>query len=316
MPENIQPPINVNRIHPFSTSAIDAAPFLGQYCMHMNLPRSWIRIADAALAGCCLVAALVLSPDAAGRGLLLLHALTWAALAWKLGLCQALVQILILVALRLPQTAALPPLALLASACGGCAWLLAFWKESRLFALAASLLWALPALLLPSLWPLTLAAYPRLGRLQGESAGLARWPGLLLLAIALGIAVAFNRLPAEFALFTDADAYDAWVTALAALFQREALWLVIPIAGVFEIAQKQPTDLRITWRNLPAAAVIVSALFFPPAAGIAVFYTLALPLCAIMLTRWLLALPDLYARGIVAAALLASALPLLLKGSI
>jgi hypothetical protein len=280
----------------------------------MNKLRFWIQIADWSAAGLCLLAALVFAPDGLTRIWVLANGLVWAGLSWKLGLSFTLTQFLLLIALRLPQTAEMSAAARAVPVLGGLAWGLAFWKESRWVAIVSGLLWTSLALLQPGLWPLVLAGYPRLGRTQGDFAALSRNPGILLLLIALAAAVFTGQLPVEFRLPRDPENYSAWLDALARLFTRESLWIVVPLVGVFEVAQSQPSDLRVTWRNLTVFGMLASALFFAPNAALALFYWTALPLSAILLTRWTLALPGWPPRVILWVALVAFAGPVLQGG--
>lgn len=268
-------------------------------------------------AGCVvLLIAAVLEPGLARMGLTLLYGLIWLALACKTGLSPLLVSALTLLAVRLPPTADLPMSARWAACLGLGAWTLTVWSKHRLSAVSAGLLWGGAAVCLPALWPLALLGFPRLGKVYGDGAKWARTPGILLLAAGL-LALSFRyAVPDAFTRVVNAEHYADWLASFEGLFTRERLWLMLPLAGGFEVAQGQPEDLRLTWRNLVVPGFLLSLLWMSPATAPGLLYWVAPPLCSIMLTRWTYALPGWPPRVAMWLGLAMFAWPILAGGAV
>ncbi len=283
---------------------------------YVKLPSSFWPMADRVVAGLLLAAMAFWAPNGILRTLFLVQGGLWLGLSKLLGLSLALPSFLLLLALRMPLPDGMGVEARLCviPLLGTASWALAFWRVRRWSALLSGLLWSLIAVLMPALAPLVLSGYPRLGRTQGDHAGLSRWPGLMLLAAALGSAAFLGKLPSEWARVATPEHYASWGQALAALFLTPHVWEVIPVAGVFEIAQTQPGDIRTTWRNLLAMGMLACIPFLSPHEGLPLFYLAALPLSAVLLTRWTLALPGWPSRAGLWAGLLLYSLPFLRGG--
>jgi hypothetical protein len=242
------------------------------------------------LAAVLLVVTVMASPGLAYAGGALLLGLAWLALAWTSGLCPLVVAGLLFFTSRWEIVQVLPATAWIASAFGVSAWAVSNWKIDKTTGFISGLLWTLPTLLVPGLLPLTLSGYPRLSRMHAEHSKVTRWPGILLLLAALVGVLFMDTFPEAFLRIRSAEAYAQWGQALLLLASGMVLWTALPLVGVFEVAQKQPDDLRMTWRNLPMFGMLASACFLTPEVGLGLFFLNAIPLSSILLVRWTFAL--------------------------
>lgn len=255
------------------------------------ISKSHLNLIQGGVAVVLLLVASVTEPGLGRMGLTFLYGLIWLALARRTGLSPVLVSGLVLLAVRLPLTDGLPLVALLAVVLGVGAWTLSLWVADRRTAVASSLLWGGAGICLPGLWPLILCGFPRLGKLHGDHGTWAKTPGMLLWLTGVASLAALHGMPEAFLRPTEQEHYIVLLERIDALFTAERLWVVLPLVGGFEVAQKQPEDLRFTWRNLPVAGAFASFLFLAPSMVLEVMYVVLVPLAAIMLTRWTLALP-------------------------
>lgn len=256
----------------------------------------------------------LLSADLPLIGLSLWFGGLWIALAWKLGLSPLLTAVLVLLSLRLPGLRPFPLPWLLAVNLGLSAWTLAVWWPGKWRSPVAALLWVAVFGIVPELMFLVLAGIPRMGKMQGEQAPWYFWSMLILFVGAFALHFFQGAFDGSLVRMSDVQTYLALQEAFLHLFSRQALWIIIPLVGLFEIAQKQPDDLRISWRNLALAGAVFSLIWVPIELAVPLLYLLCLPLSALMLTRWCLALPDRYARSAYGLLMLALLLPFLKGG--
>ena len=252
--------------------------------------------------------------EAAGWGVL---CLAWLALAWTHGLSPLLVVGLTGLARSMPGVGELALRFYLASAAGVAAWAVSSLGLHKGWgAPAASILWGGAGGLAPGILPLCLSGFPRLCHIHSERSGRARWPGMVVLVGAWAAWIWFSGTPEALFRIREAAHYQGWAEEMAALFTSLTLWTALPLAGVFEFAQKQPDDIRTTWRNLPVFGMLACVCFLDAETGIGLFYLNALPLTALMLTRWTLALRSWIPRGLLWAGLAAHAWGLLSGGAV
>lgn len=267
------------------------------------------------IAGLWVLGMALLSGDPVRMGLLTLAGGLWLVVAWKARLSLLLMSFLLFLVARNPMGQPLPYLWVLAIVAGLGTWVCSMWSRHLLSAAASSVMWGGMAVLAPPLWLLGLSGLPRLARLHAEHPRWAVWPGLLLTGVGVGLRIAQGTFTSMVNQLAEADTYLRIRDAAVELSQREQLWLILPIVGVFELAQRQTDDHRFNWRNVIMAGGMASLLLVPAEVVIPLVYAVALPLSAFMLTRWLLALPDWPSRVLVSAGLLAHAYPLMLGGS-
>lgn len=276
--------------------------------------RQWLEYAVAGPGG---LAWLALSGNLSQAPAWLALGAAWLALAWTHGLSPLLVVVLTGLAREMPGVAGLPVNLIWASALGVAAWSVSAAGHNRAWGAAgAGMLWGGAGGWIPGILPLCLAGFPRLGRIHSGCPGWVRWPGLGVLAGGWAAWIWFSGVPEAAFRVREAAHYRAWAAEAAALFGSLTLWTVLPLAGVFEFAQKQPEDLRTTWRNLPVLGMGACVLFLDAETGVGLFYLNAMPLTALMLTRWSLALRSWIPRGLLWAGLAAQAWGLLAGGSV
>jgi len=258
------------------------------------LPVVWLGRLDVIGAALFALSLIPLGTDAFFPVLALL---AWCVLAKVSGFSMTLVSSLLVVSVvPLHDKLALPLPFYGIMALGVLPWALGEKRSDRAAAFVSGIMWTSVALAIPGLLPLVCLGYPRLSRMYPLYAGWTRWPGVLLLGSALVWILISGEVPAAFGRAGDPDHYLEWGRAWATFFTNLTLWTVIPFVGVFEIAQRQPEDLRMTWRHLPILGCLLSICMLDPSVGLAFFLAVALPLSAIMLTRWGFALHSLWMR--------------------
>jgi len=262
----------------------------------------WLDIAGA---GLCALLLLPLGTDALFP---LVAMAAWCVWAKVSGISMALVSALVVFSLSLHEAQDLPKAFYGISALGVLPWALGERRSDRAGALVSGLMWTSMALAVPGLLPLVLFGYPRLGKLYPLYKGWTHWPGVLVLGGALVWLLISGEVPEEFSYIGDPDHYQNWASALAHVFQTVTLWSVIPLVGVFEIAQRQAEDLRMTWRSLPVFGMLGCICFLEPEFGIPYFFAVAVPLSSILLMRWGFALHSIWLRRLYWALVIGSAI--------
>jgi hypothetical protein len=268
-----------------------------------------LKLIDLAAGAVLLLVAVLLSGDAGRMVVVLLFGGLWLGLAWKMRLSTLLVAFLLLMAVRAPVTEGLPVQWILAVAYGLAACVCSVCSRHRLSAGAAGGLWGGMCVLAPPLWVVTLLGLPRFARIYGEHSKWVVWPGLLFTALGVGLQVVRGTFLAGLNQLAEADLYVQFRDTWLELSLREQLWLILPVVGLFELAQRQMDDPLFNGRSLAVAGGVLALLLIPVGLGIPLCYWVALPVSAFMLTRWVLALPDWPCRAVLAAALLLSAWP-------
>lgn len=240
----------------------------------------------------------------------------WLLLAWKLGLSPLLMGGLVFLSLRLPGLRTLPWQWMLAMNLGVSAWSLVICWPGKWRAILSALLWVGMFWAAPPLLLLMLAGLPRMGKMQGDDTNWFFPPALLSGFAVFGWLFFQGVFSGMLVRMTDADTYLGLRDGFMHLLSYESLWMLIPLVGLFEVAQKQAEDLRISWRNLVLFGAVLSLIWVPVALGIPLIFLLGLPLSAVMLTRWGLALPDRYARAVYGLSLFLLVLPFFKGGLI
>lgn len=240
----------------------------------------------------------LLPADPLRFGLGLWFGALWLGLAWRLGLSTLLVGGLVFLGLRMPGLRTLGLSWMLAVNMGLSAWTLTIWWPGKWRSLLAALLWVGMFLVVPSLLLLMLAGLPRMGKMQQPDANWFFPPALFAGTAAFAWCFYQGAFDGFLIRASDADTYLAIRDAYLTLLGAGSLWILIPLVGLFEISQKQAEDLRISWRNLVLFGALISLIWLPVATGVQLVYLLGLPLSAVMLSRWCLALPDIYSRAV------------------
>lgn len=277
----------------------------------MKLSDVQFKQLELPLAGIWLLGIALMSGDPVRMGLTALTGALWLAIAWKARLSLVLVVFLFFLTLHGPLGDPLPLQWTLALVAGLGTWACSIWSRHLLSAAVSSLMWGAMTLLAPPLWLLSVCGLPRLAKLHGEHPKWAVWPGLLLTGVGVGMKVAKGTFVSMVNQLAEADTYLRIRDIGMELSLQEQLWLILPIVGLFELSQRQTDDHRYNWRNVSLAGGLVSLLLVPGAVVIPLVYAVALPVCAFMLTRWILALPDWPTRILVSVGLLAHAYPLI-----
>jgi hypothetical protein len=282
----------------------------------VKISKQQILMIQLIAGGLLILVGSLLSADLIRFGLGLWFGGMWLALAWKLGLSPLLMGALVFLGLRLPGLSTLPSQWMLARNLGVSAWTLVIWWPGKWRAILSAFLWVGMFWVAPPLLLLMLAGLPRMGKMQGED---TNWffPPALLSALAVFTWLYFQGAFTGMLLrMSDVDTYLGLRDGFMHLLSYESLWMLIPLVGLFEVAQKQADDLRISWRNLVLFGAVLSLIWVPVETGIPLIFLLGLPLSSIMLTRWGLAFPDRYARGVVGLLLFILVLPFLKGGLI
>ncbi len=253
---------------------------------------AWLDPAGALISACALL------PLGAGALFPFVAMCSWCVLARVSEISMSLVSALVLLSLSLHGSMEVPLTFYGTCALGVLPWALGEKRSDRGAALICGILWTLVAIAVPGLLPLVLLGYPRLGKLFPLYSGWTRWPGALLLGGALVWLLIRGEVPQAFLNVGDPEHYVAWGNTLVQFFLSLTLWAVIPFVGVFEIAQRQPEDLRMTWRNLPILGIIFSIATLEPEVGMSSFLVVTLPLSSILLTRWAFALHSVWLRRV------------------
>jgi hypothetical protein len=266
------------------------------------------------IAGLGVLGTALLAGDPVRMGLVVLMGALWMAIAWKARLSLVLVAFLLFLAVRNPLGETLPLLWMLAMVAGLGTWTCSMWSRHALSAGVSSLLWGVITILAPPLWLLSLCGLPRLANLHSEHPKWAVWPGLLLTGVGVGLRVAQGTFTSMVNQLAEADTYSRIRDIGVELSLREQLWLILPVVGLFDLAQRQTDDHRFNWRNVSMVGGVVSLLLVPGEVVVPLVYAVALPVSAFMLTRWFLALPDWPSRILVSAGLFIHAYPLMAGG--
>ncbi|MEX2607732.1 MAG: hypothetical protein WD708_10335 [Kiritimatiellia bacterium] len=280
----------------------------------MNVSNLPYRQLELPVAGLWVLGTALMAGGPVRIGLVALMGALWLAVAWKARLSLVLVAFLLFLSVRSPMGDPLPLLWMLALTAGLGAWTCSVWSRHLLSAVASGLMWGGMTLLAPPLWLLSLCGLPRLSNLHGEHPGWAVWPGLLLTGAGVGVSMARGDFLVRLNQLAEAEPYLRMRDIGVELSLQEQLWLILPIVGLFELAQRQTDDHRFNWRNLIIAGGGISLLLVPGGVAVPLLYAVALPVSAFMLTRWYLALPDWPSRILVSVGLLSLAYPLMTGG--
>jgi hypothetical protein len=273
-----------------------------------------LKYADAVVAAVWLVAMLFVVPGSLRLpwGVL---SLAWIGLAARLKLSRGLTSALLVLAVPCLGHD-LSAATIWGSAFGVAAWCWIDLEGSRWRAMGASVLWGMTAVWVPGVIPLTLAGFFRLGYLYRKEYFLwALRPGLAILATGWALRFRGGHLLGDLSTFQVPEHYQVWVDSFGAHLLSLHLWTVLPWVGLFEVAQHQPGDLRVTWRNLPIIGMLLCVLFLPPATGWGLMYLTGFPLCGVMLTRWSFALPSGWTRWLLWLGLVWGAVDFVLRGA-
>ncbi|MDF3129597.1 hypothetical protein P0Y35_10365 [Kiritimatiellaeota bacterium B1221] len=293
----------------------------------MKLTRKQIEFIQLALGGLVIVICALLSADPVRISLSLWFGVLWLVMAWKLGLSPLLVSLLVMMALRGEASAGLGASWLLSMNFGLSAVALACYRKERWAAVATAMLWGAMMWPQPALLLLVLVGFPRFHKMFGDQGRWFVFPGLILFCSLSGLLLydghlagrllqPFNKLSMAALLDRpfDASTYVELQEVFYQLFSVESLWRILPVIGIFELAQKLPDDHRFTWRNLMIFGAVLSVLIVPAGPAMEMIYLVGLPLASILLTRWFLALPDMVARGIFCVGMAGLALPFIQGG--
>lgn len=280
----------------------------------MKLSKLQLRGLDLILAALWVAGAALTIGEPVRAGLAMLTGVLWLALAWRFGLCALLMAFLFFMAVRHSPGDPLSISWMLAVWAGAGAWICSAWFRNTLSAAASGFLWGAMTLLAPPLWLLGLCGLPQLAKLHAEHPKWAVWPGLLLTGIGAGVPLVRGNFLSRMNQLAEAEPYLRIRDVGAEISLQEQLWLILPLVGLFELAQRQTDEHGFNWRSLMVAGGIFSLFLVPDGVAAPLVYTAAFPMCAFMLTRWYLALPDLPSRILVSLALLMQAFPLMNGG--
>lgn len=282
--------------------------------MTVKLSDFKLKHLELLIAGLWVLAVALMAGDPARMGLVGLMGGMWLAVAWRARLSPVLLAFLLFLAGRNPLGEPLPLFWMMAMVAGLGAWTCSIWSRHRLSAAVSSLLWGGMTVLAAPLWVLSLCGLPRLASLHGDQRGWAVWPGLLLTGLGVGVGVARGTFTPMVNQLAEAEAYLRLRDLGVELSLQEQLWLIVPLVGLFELAQRQTDDHRFNWRNVLMAGGVCSLLLVPGDVTVSLVYAVALPVSAFMLTRWVLALPDWPSRILISLGLLVQAYPLVTGG--
>mgnify|MGYP000176842057 CR=1 FL=1 len=280
----------------------------------VKVTRKQINLIQLALAGLVVVICALLSADLVRISLGLWFGALWLAMAWCLGLSPLLMSLLVMMALRGEASSGLATSWWLSINLGLSAVTLASYRKERWAAVVTALCWGAMMWGSPALFICVLAGFPRFNKMFGDH---GRWfvvPGLLLFLGLTGTFLFEGSMNALIERPFQKERFQEFQQLFYQLFSIESLWRILPVVGIFEIAQKQPDDHRFTWRNLILFGALVSLLIVPLAPAMQMVYFVGLPLSAILLTRWCLALPDLISRSVYCLGMACLALPFLQGG--
>ena len=158
-------------------------------------------------------------------------------------------------------------------------------------ALLSGLLWAGMVLLVPGLAPLGVLGLFTLAMFHEDHGRKVFFIGLLAMIGGLVYAWVAGNLPPELVRYANAETYSELGRALLSLFKTPSLWVVLPLLGVFELANGPPQNPKRGFRHFPYFGGLLCFLLLPPETALGLLYFVAWPLSAVMLTRWLLAFP-------------------------
>jgi len=282
---------------------VDVRQTIRHTCEVMIRSKYTARIdAGMGIALCLASAVLLGDPERFAVGII--TAALWLAMAWKQKISLTLTGVLLLFAARADTARVLPPGILLACASGLGAWVLLLWNRTRWAVLSAAVLWGTIQFAHPAFLFLCLLGTPRLVPLSGEFGKWTGWTVLGLTALACVHWVGKSALVPMVNLLADAEHAAQWWEAVSARLQVQTVWAVLPMISGLELAQKQNMDHRFTGRQFTILGAVSTLFLFPPAMVIPLWFWIGFPLCGILVTRWLFALPDLWMRGVFLVTLL------------
>jgi len=233
---------------------------------------------------------LLAGPPGAARLPMLLTVLFWAYLGPRLDVFPPLLAILLVTAGRMP---AFPGQAagLWAMNLGFAGLTLRLLRPDALSAALSGLLWASMALLLPGLAPLAFLGLFGLTGLQREHDRKVFFPAAALLLGSLALVLVQNRLPEDLTRPVLPPTYEALLALGRGLLVPPRLWSLIPMAGLFELCQGHPQELKRWTRHFFILGGLLTLLFLPSETLAGMLPSLGIPVASILLTRWTFALP-------------------------
>ncbi len=176
----------------------------------------------------------------------------------------------------------------LATAAGAC-WVLLLWHPRQLSIAVSAMGWGALLWLEPALLPLSLLALPRMALLAGERARtfyLFAWLSLLLSIIA---GCWFYQWYETWLHFRDGERWLAIGTDFLERLSQSGLLFLVPLLGVMDLTQREAEELKFCFRNVMLWGAFLCLPLLEE--GWVTFWSAALPLSMVLLTRWVLAVP-------------------------
>jgi hypothetical protein len=225
------------------------------------------------------------------KGLAVLSVAGWGVLGRRAGMLAPVLAVLLI---AMGSVEAFPGQTALfgAMVLGQAGLILRIMRPGAWEAALSGVLWAGMAFCLPGLAPLAVLGLLALASMREQHARALAFTGWGVLLAGLVIVLVNDRVPVSLIRPVEPETYEALVALFRDLFVAESLWTVIPLVGLLDFAQGYPQDGRKIRRNLPVLGGLLCLLFLPPDTLRGAVFTLGLPLAAVLLSRWLLVLPQ------------------------